>query len=157
MNQRRHIAGVLLLLGGLGLGVGPLLPWLKVLSETAAGTGKMAGWVTILTGWIVLSAGANVLMAGRSSASAVGKVLRQLAMPVSLLAAWAAWLAGAVITGWYWVDIQGAINDAGFGTIGLGLWLQAIGLTVALVGLVLVGRRYVEYSPREKPPTTLGL
>jgi hypothetical protein len=156
MGNRQRSAGAVLLLGGLALGIGPLLPWLRVFSETAAGTGEMAGWVVIVAGWVVLSAGGNVLMSGRPASDGVSKLLRQLAIPVPLVAAWVGWLVGAGITVWKWIEIQGAINDVGVGTIGIGLWLQAAGLAVALVGFVMIGREYIEYTSPAKP-TALGI
>jgi hypothetical protein len=152
MDIRGKAAAILLLVGGLAVGLGAFLPWVEVLDRTAAGTGEMIGWVSVLAGFLVVMVGGNVALSAVRPQTSAAKLFRQIAGPVPLWAGWAAWLVATAISVGKWIDIQSGINEIGVGNIGFGLLLQAGGSLAALAGLAATGNRYVEHTPEPWRP-----
>lgn len=111
-----------MLAGGLAA-IGSWLPWATgFLSGIPGITG-----IDLTDGWMTFFAGLAFMVLG---------FLTFTGRPYPMWLAWAVlanWTAIAIIN---FLDIRETIEDAGVGSIGIGMWLLLLGVVIGIVGLV---------------------
>lgn len=118
MNKQN--ASYLMIGGGALLAIGSFLPWIDVLGVTANGFEGGDGWFVLLGGLALLAAG---VMSMR------GQDIKWLG-PVGLVVG-----GGVAILNYF--DISDAIDSAGVGSQGFGMWIMLLGTVVGLVGVIM--------------------
>lgn len=119
MNSKN--AGIAMMVGGALLAIGSFLAWATVLGIDVTGMDGGDGWFTLISG-LALAVLGYFTYAGRK-------------YPFWL--AWVALAVGAAVAIINYFDIQSVLDDAGVGSMGMGMYLMLAGVVVGIVGLVM--------------------
>ena len=113
-------ASYLMIGGGALLAIGSFLPWIDVLGVTANGFEGGDGWFVLLGGLALLAAGVMAMRGqGNKWLGIVGLVVG----------------GGVAVLNYF--DVADAIDTAGIGSQGFGMWVMLIGTIVGLVGVIM--------------------